>query len=243
MKITGGLRNDQRKALVKALDQLEMPAKKRQRLLWRIAKLGVIAAAKRNQRNQTDPEGNAWPKRKRGKKKMLSGLVKVLHIREMPEIAAVRIYLKGGKYHSGGKPISAGLIGAVHQEGASITVNGGKIKNEQKDSNNKNDGGTVPSATKSQAKRLKRLGYKRWNGRRYVSVPVKVIEATMTYNQAGLLIRKLRGKPAKKTWHVEIPSRVFLGMSDDDFNKVLARQLQGINFGWNVKAQDIKGKQ
>ena len=30
-------------------------------------------------------------------------------------------------------------------------------------------------------------------------------------------------------------------MSDADFNKALARQLQAIGFGWNVKAQDIKG--
>ena len=31
-------------------------------------------------------------------------------------------------------------------------------------------------------------------------------------------------------------------MSDEEFNKALARQLQAIGFGWDVNAQDIKGK-
>ena len=61
--------------------------------------------------------------------------------------------------------------------------------------------------------------------------------------QAGLLIKKLRGKPTKSTWTIDIPARVFLSVSDTEFNKILARQLQAIGFGWNVNAQDIKGKQ
>ncbi|EGD2452015.1 hypothetical protein J0X75_004755 [Salmonella enterica] len=46
----------------------------------------------------------------------------------------------------------------------------------------------------------------------------------------------------KTSWTVDLPARVFLGMNDDEFDKALARQLQAIGFGWNVKAQDIKGK-
>ncbi len=64
----------------------------------------------------------------------------------------------------------------------------------------------------------------------------------MPYSQAGLLIRKLSGKAVKTSWTVDLPARVFLGMNDDEFDKALARQLQAIGFGWNVKAQDIKGK-
>lgn len=62
----------------------------------------------------------------------------------------------------------------------------------------------------------------------------------MPYSQAGLLIRKLSGKAVKTSWTVDLPARVFLGMNDDEFDKALARQLQAIGFGWNVKAQDIK---
>jgi hypothetical protein len=64
----------------------------------------------------------------------------------------------------------------------------------------------------------------------------------MAYDQAGLLIRKLSGKAVKNSWQIDLPARVFLGMSDDEFNKALARQLQAIGFGWDVNAQDIKGK-
>jgi hypothetical protein len=31
-------------------------------------------------------------------------------------------------------------------------------------------------------------------------------------------------------------------MGSDDFNKALARQLQAIGYGWDVNAQDIRGR-
>ncbi|OJH81734.1 hypothetical protein ASJ78_04817 [Serratia marcescens] len=71
---------------------------------------------------------------------------------------------------------------------------------------------------------------------------MKEIAGVMSFAQAGLLIRKLSGKAAKSVWTVELPARPFLGMSDEEFNKALARQLQAIGFGWDVKAQDMKGK-
>src|SRR5262245_60948677 len=102
------------------LAQADLPPRKRQRLLWRVAKLGVIAAAKRRQRQQAEPDGTPWTPRKRGKGKMLKGLPKLLAVREMPEIQGVRIYLKGGNYRNGNKPVAAGLVGAVQQNGARI---------------------------------------------------------------------------------------------------------------------------
>lgn len=41
---------------------------------------------------------------------------------------------------------------------------------------------------------------------------------------------------------MDLPAREFLGMSDEDFSQALARQLQGIGFGWDVRAQDIRGR-
>jgi hypothetical protein len=46
----------------------------------------------------------------------------------------------------------------------------------------------------------------------------------------------------KTSWTIDLPSRAFLGMGDEDFNKALARQLQAIGFGWDVNAQDIRGR-
>nr|WP_263440801.1 MULTISPECIES: phage virion morphogenesis protein [Klebsiella] len=224
----------QLKELRQALAAAELKPKQRQRLLWRIAKLGIINAARRHQRNQVTPDGQPWPKRKRGKGKMLRQLPRLLHVREMPEREAVRIYLKGGNYRNNSGPVSAGLIGAVHQEGAAIPMSAEKMP--RPDQRGK-------PALMSQAKRLRALGYRVWKKGRYVKASSRQIMESMSMAQAGLLIKKLRGKPTKSTWTIDIPARVFLGVSDTEFNKILARQLQAIGFGWNVNAQDIKGKQ
>lgn len=234
MKIDGGLDKRQLKELRQALAAAELKPKQRQRLLWRIAKLGIINAARRHQRNQVTPDGQPWPKRKRGKGKMLRQLARLLHVREMPEREAVRIYLKGGNYRNNSGPVSAGLIGAVHQEGAAIPMSAEKMP--RPDQRGK-------PALMSQAKRLRALGYRVWKKGRYVKASSRQIMESMSMAQAGLLIKKLRGKPTKSTWTIDIPARVFLGVSDTEFNKILARQLQAIGFGWNVNAQDIKGKQ
>ncbi len=234
MKIDGGLDKRQLKELRQALAAAELKPKQRQRLLWRIAKLGIINAARRHQRNQVTPDGQPWPKRKRGKGKMLRQLPRLLHVREMPEREAVRIYLKGGNYRKNSGPVSAGLIGAVHQEGAAIPMSAEKMP--RPDQRGK-------PALMSQAKRLRALGYRVWKKGRYVKASSRQIMESMSMAQAGLLIKKLRGKPTKSTWTIDIPARVFLGVSDTEFNKILARQLQAIGFGWNVNAQDIKGKQ
>lgn len=102
---------------------MELPPQKRQRLIWRLAKYGVIAAAKRHVRNQESPDGQKWPGRKTKRKgKMLRNLPKLLHIREMPEIQAVRIYLQGGGYRNGEAPVPAGTVGYAQQNGMRVKV-------------------------------------------------------------------------------------------------------------------------
>ncbi|WP_411705644.1 phage virion morphogenesis protein [Edaphovirga cremea] len=230
--LTGGLNQAQLKQLRAALAAADLPPKKRQRLLWRIAKLGIITAAKRNQRNQANPDGSPWAPRKRGKGKMLRQLPKLLHVKEMPEIDAVRIYLKGGQYKNGNAPVPAGLIGAAHQGGTSFQMSASQApKPEQRNK----------PALLRQAKRLRALGYKVPKGKRLVKPSSEQIMATMTMAQAGMLIKKLRGTPSKTSWTIDIPARVFLGVDDNEFNKILARQLQAIGFGWDVNAQDIRG--
>lgn len=97
-------------------------------------------------------------------------------------------------------------------------------------------------ATPAQVKRLRALGYRVRKGKRWRKPMAKELLASMPYDQAGLLIRKLSGKAVKDSWTVDLPAREFLGMSDEDFSQALARQLQGIGFGWDVRAQDIRGR-
>ncbi|CNI13917.1 hypothetical protein CBW53_06535 [Yersinia frederiksenii] len=232
MIINGELSKKQLTELQQALKRLDLPPPKRQRLLWRLAKYGVMTAAKRNVRNQQAPDGTPWQGRQTNQRgKMLRNMPKLLHIREMPEISAVRLYLQGGGYRNGEKPVPAGVVGYGQQNGMHVTINRSAVAK------------TVPPerpATIKQAKRLRALGYKVRKGKRWRKPSYKEIVENMRFAQAGLLIRKLSGKAAKSAWTVDVPAREFLGMSDDDFNKALARQLQAIGFGWDVKEQDIK---
>lgn len=233
--IAGGeLNKTQVAELKKALASMELPPKKRQRLLWRLAKYGVIAAAKRNVRNQATPEGEPWAGRKTKRKgKMLRNMPKLLHIREMPEIQGVRIYLQGGGYRNGQTPVPAGTVGYSQQNGMRVRVSRGAQQRQA-------DAGKL--ATAAQAKKLRALGYRVRKGKRWKKPAIREITSEMPYSQAGLLIRKLSGKAVKTSWTIDLPSRVFLGMGDEDFNKALARQLQAIGFGWDVNAQDIRGR-
>ncbi|MGZ0010422.1 hypothetical protein [Providencia hangzhouensis] len=234
MIINGQLNKNQFADMQKALKGLELPPKKRQRFLWRMAKYGVIAAAKRNVKNQQSPDGHKWQSRQSNyKKKMLRNMPKLLHIKEMPQVEAVRIYLQGGKYRNGAKNVPAGVVGFSQQNGMSVTVRRRQVESQQN-----NDPSRL--ATKKQAKKLRELGYQIKQGKRLKKPTVKLITETMFFNQAGLIIKKLSGKTAKGSWTIDVPARVFLGMGDSDFKKALARQLQGIGFGADIKAQDIK---
>ncbi|MCH4256586.1 MAG: hypothetical protein LKF77_14190 [Proteus vulgaris] len=227
MSIQGQLNAEQLKALRAKLKDLELPQKKRQRLLWRIAKYGVIVASKRNIRKQSNPDGKAWQSRHGNyKKKMLRNMPKMMHIREMPEKEMVRIYLSGGNYRNGSKPIDASVVGYSQQNGMTA-----KISRKSAQDSNISQGAQDKKATPKQAKKLRALGYKVKKGKRWKKPALKEITENMLFFQAGALIRKLSGKSPQSSWEVDIPSRVFLGISDEDFIKSLERQLQGIGYG------------
>ncbi|WP_413535871.1 hypothetical protein [Rahnella inusitata] len=224
MIIRGALDREQLKALRKKLAAMELPPAKRKKLMWRLAKYGLIPAAKRNVRNQQSPDGQAWQGRQTKRKgKMLRNMPKLLHIREMPEIDGVRIYLSGGGYRNGKKTVAAGTVGYAQQNGMNVTISRRQVER-------KGRAESLP-ASQRQAKRLRALGYKVKKGKRWRKPPFKEIQEGLTMAKAGLLIRTLSGKAAKASWSVDVPSRPFLGITEDDFNKALARQLQGIGFG------------
>lgn len=234
MIVGGELNKSQLAELRKTLASADLPPAKRQRLLWRLAKYGLIAAAKRNVRNQTGPDGEAWTGRKtRRRGKMLRNLPKLLHIRDMPEISAVRVYLQGGGYRNGTRDVPAGVVAYSQQNGMNVSINRRSVARKSREGQ---------MATPAQVKRLRGLGYRVRKGKRWRKPTAKELLASMPYDQAGLLIRKLSGKAVKESWTIDLPAREFLGISDEDFSQALVRQLQGIGFGWNVKAQDIKGK-
>ncbi|MDC9588560.1 hypothetical protein PSI23_04360 [Xenorhabdus sp. XENO-10] len=221
--IHGQLNSNQLKELQDALSNLELPEKKRQRLLWRIAKYGLIDAAKRHVRNQRSPDGESWPVRKSPwRKKMLRNMPKLLHIREMPEDNAVRVYLQGGHYRNGSQPVPAGVVGYAQQHGMRFQVSRRQVQKNLDPER---------MATIKQAKKLRDLGYQVKKGKRWRKPPIKEMTANMKFIQAGALIRELSEETAKSAWTVDVPARAFLGMNEEEFSKALARQLQGIGYG------------
>ncbi|WP_340618517.1 phage virion morphogenesis protein [Xenorhabdus entomophaga] len=221
--IHGQLNRNQLKQLQEALSSLDLPDKKRQRLLWRIAKYALIDAAKRNVRNQQSPDGESWPARKSARRqKMLRNMPKLLHIKEMPEIDAVRVYLQGGHYRNGSQQVPAGVVGYGQQNGMSFQISRQQVKKNVD---------RERMATIRQAKKLRDLGYKVKKGKRWRKPPIKEITANMKFIQAGTMIRVLSGEEIKSKWEITIPARAFLGINEDEFSKALERQLQGIGYG------------
>ncbi len=95
------------------LKALAMPAKKRERLLRRVAK-EVQKISKRNITKQQSPDGKAWKARKnkrKGKsKKMLTGFKKLIYVEANKDVATISV----GK---GSYGIHGAYVANFHQQG------------------------------------------------------------------------------------------------------------------------------
>ncbi|END3473476.1 hypothetical protein ABL142_002299 [Salmonella enterica] len=236
--LNGDLNQEQFTKLRELLGKIDMPPAKKQRLLIRLAKQGVIPAAKRHVREQKNVDGSSFAKRRYGDKALLKGLPKFLKVRDMPSQASVRIYTAGRNYRQpySHKEISVGAVGYIQSHGVTFTVSASQMKTSAMQKANRNP------CTRRQAIKLRKLGYtvkgKKEGTRRKPSTAE--IQASLQKGQAGVIIRSMKGIPSKDIWMISIPARNFLGVNDDEFTQILARQLQAIDFGWDVKPQDIK---
>ncbi|ENU7736836.1 hypothetical protein ACE3YX_003448 [Salmonella enterica] len=225
-----------------AIDRYDLTPAKRKRLLWRIAKNGVIGATKANAKKQHTPDDRTWPERAKGHghKKMMRKLPGMLGVRQV-DSDTIKVVFRGGKR------TKAAVIAWAQQHGATINMNRSQLQR-----NGQNQKGHP--ATKYQAKKLNALGFKapvmvtkgrkgKYTHRReYRAVAQKWITEHLSMAQAGLIIRKLEGKTPVDTWTIHLPARPFLGITDDQLAASIARELQGIQYGSNIKKQDIKRK-
>lgn len=215
------------------LQLIQMPDAKRKRLLWRLGQRGIIPKAKSNVRNQQTPDGKPWQKRARGKRKMLTSLPKMLTADDATSERVVVRFKYGALAKSG---LSLGALGKIQQDGTQITQTAAQARKWSKGSNDR-------PCTLQQARRLKKLGYKRQNGKGgYAKANMAWMREHLSWRQAGLVIRKLEASTPKKSWRITIPGREFLGATSQQLKEMMAKQMQAINYGWDVKAQDIKGR-
>ncbi|MBL0677639.1 phage virion morphogenesis protein [Aeromonas dhakensis] len=214
------------------LNLLALPPQKRKRLVWRAAaELKKLAA--RHVRQQQDPNGKPWAPRKRGKRKMLRSLPKLLEI-HAPSQDVAELGFKRGTMN-----VHAGVIANTHQKGHSYQVTAASRRRIAS-----SEGSKLKPATKAQARKLRELGFKRPGARKgsYRSASLGWITGNLNYAQAGLLIRKLKDEPVKASWEIELPARPFLGANAKQREQAFARALQSIDYGWDVNKQEMKGK-
>lgn len=214
--------------IIDSLKLLAMPPEQRDRLVWRAANM-VKKKSAANVRGQKTPEGDAWPARKRGKRKMLMGMPKLMYIDDKQHGVAI-IKLKKGRMD-----VHGALVGKVHSDGHVFQ------RTTEQASAFKQPDPSAP-ASRRQARKLRELGFKR-RGKKaghYVSASIKWITENLSYNQAGLLIKKLSGKKPKRSWVIKLPARPFLGVTARERQEIFAEALRGINYGWDVKKQQMR---
>ena len=225
------------------LKALGLPPEKRKRLLWRAAN-EVKKISKQNITKQQTPSGKAWRerknKRKGQKKKMLTGMKELIVINDNDENAA-HITMAKGNY-----AVHGAVVGSFHQKGHKRTATKSSSPSGRKN--------TLPDSapcTRGQAKALKAIGWTVWarrinpdakQGRRRVPT-VKWMMANLKQKEVRKAFHKLKEDgfiQTKNSWAISVPPRQFMGASPEKMRKAWARAFQGIDHGWNVKAQHIK---
>jgi hypothetical protein len=186
--------------LERQLKLLALPSGKQRVLLSKVARKS-LTGFKKHVAKQTDVEGSAYaPRRKRRKdrKKMLSGLARNLKV-TFQSATESKIGFSNGLM---------AYIAAKQQYGFTETVTAASL-NRNANANRSNSG----MATRQQAAKLLSLGYLRRNGSR---PSIKWITQNMPMGQAGLLVRILRTDSPKSSWQTKLPARSFVGMTEDE---------------------------
>ncbi|WP_024609306.1 phage virion morphogenesis protein [Pseudoalteromonas sp. TAB23] len=177
---------------------LQLKPNKRRNILRRVIRT-TNKSSKERITKQTDLAGKTWQGRASSKKKkMLTKLKKFMKVRHSANDASV--------YFSGG---NSGKIARAHQEG--ISLDAGKPKG--KAAQNKEG-----PATRNLARALIAEGYKipRRKGKGSKRPSIKWITENLSINQAGFLLRDLKGSSSKSTWQIDLPARSFLGQTQGE---------------------------
>lgn len=161
---------------------------------------GAIRAANRSSKTriteQQDLMGKRWQGRANGrKKKMLTKLKRRMKVRYGPDSG--RVYFNHTR---------TAKIARAHQEGVSLDV-----EKQSSAGNQTKDG----PATKNLARALIAAGYTipRGKGKGTKRPTIIWITEHLSKNQAGFLLRELKGSSSKSRWQIDLPARSFLGQT------------------------------
>ncbi|VVN03870.1 hypothetical protein PS684_05022 [Pseudomonas fluorescens] len=190
----------------KQLALLELRPQLRRRLLNNLSKR-VRSISRKRVRDQENLDGSPFEPRKgssKGKKKMESGLAKLLEVTRLDSDEA----------ELGWRNALTRWVATQQHNGVSERRTAAQMRQWNK----------VPAglaATEKQAKRLRRLGFKvRQAGKKTLTRPsVAWIQEHVNYAKAGLLIRILDDEQSEssgaQSWEITLPKRQFLGLGTE----------------------------
>lgn len=228
------------------LAAISMPAKKRKRFMWRLGN-EVKKKSKANIRAKQNPNKTKWKPKKSEKngKRLFKKIPSYIAIKAEPEFAQLYFSNKDKKkFHPG-------VIAKQHEKGATVNRDKAQHKAAMERKEKAKGIDEDSKATSRQAKYLVKLKMKRkiksksGNSKskaKLVRVTKSWIEEKMSYKQAQVIINILQNKKKsnERTWKIKLPKRDILGVTKAEQTKIFNRVMQGINYGWKVKKQDMK---
>lgn len=193
------------KHLSRQLSFYQMPPSKRRMILKALAQ-EVAKRSKKRITNQTDLDGKRFEKRKDGtRKKMLNKAVKKGMKASSNQDQGIVSY----RNHK------VGRIARFHQEGATERLSSTQMRKRasKRDPHPNYD----KPATKKQASRLVKLGFKRFiNGKWRKERSRRWIREHLTFGQAGLIINELDPSKNRNAYEIYYAARSFLGATEAD---------------------------
>lgn len=186
-----------------------MTPQKRRRLLNR-AMVRLRAIFRRLIRSRQDIHGQPFVARKRKKKKggnrVLGGLSRLLVVTKLTDKYGVLGW---------SNPRTA-MIANVHNDGM-------QLKAEKRGTSGPRQKRHGSPCTKRQAKRLHHLKYSipKKNGKGYKRANLEYIEKNISFDQAGVLIRILKGPKKSTGWQINLPKRQFMGENRQIINGLI----------------------
>lgn len=207
---------------------LDLSPQKRRSLVMRIGRQ-VIVTARTNLRAQKTPDGRAWPpRRSRPGVKMLRKIGSALRVGMSPGGDGARVYFSGSiNTKKGAVKSRPGMVARWQQDGVSMMFNARQIEKEH--TADATERRKKPATTR-QKRLLRGLGVK---GKKL---------ADLNFGRAGAIIRGIRRQKSKTSWRITIPSRLFLGITDEQAKAIIADQINKIAFGFTADKSQIRSK-
>lgn len=201
-------------SLLERLDAVSLPPAKRRRITQQIGR-EVVKVNRQRIRAGKAPDGSTWARTiSKRKHKRLTGLSKRLRARGTEDAATIDFDSRfagmiANQQHQG---MSQQFSAAPPTPAKPRTSDKGKKKEPFKP--------TDSPCTRSQATRLRALGYKvlseRGKRRRYRKPSLKWIQAHLSVQRAAIIIRTTTGETRKNRWTVETPARPMLPEANSD---------------------------